>query len=442
MFDVKKFTLGFILLFILCSALVSLLKINVAKAEPKTIVVPDDYLTIGWAIGNASEGDTIFVKKGTYEEHSLVVNKTLSLVGEDADSTIIKDIDPEFISTEFPPINSVTIKINSNGIKISGLTLTGGALGVAGSGVGTQIVGNIIIAPYGCINLKGSNQTIAQNTIKNPYPASGTYSSGYGIHIRGSYNSIIANSIVGANSDSITLEGESNVVYGNAITDATNGILVNGNINIIAKNNVTVIGGGIYIDNGSYNAVYANRITDGGGLAVIRGYNNTFYANYVANNMVGATIGGSQDELNYETEGPWTSNNRVYHNNFINNEVQVNTDWVVYGTDYFDDGKEGNYWSNYVGTDNNGDGIGDTPYVIDANRTDRYPLMAPFDISSITIQLPDWASPLFTSSLEPQQSEPFPTTLLVAAIAIIAVVGVALLVYFATVRKTTGEVEK
>jgi nitrous oxidase accessory protein NosD len=31
----------------------------------------------------------------------------------------------------------------------------------------------------------------------------------------------------------------------------------------------------------------------------------------------------------------------------------------------------GNYWSDYNGTDSNGDGIGDTPYVIDANNLEK-----------------------------------------------------------------------
>jgi len=33
----------------------------------------------------------------------------------------------------------------------------------------------------------------------------------------------------------------------------------------------------------------------------------------------------------------------------------------------------GNYWSDYIGIDANHDGIGDTPYTIDANNIDRYP---------------------------------------------------------------------
>ena len=45
-------------------------------------------------------------------------------------------------------------------------------------------------------------------------------------------------------------------------------------------------------------------------------------------------------------------------------------------SNYWDDGSEGNYWDDYVGSDSDGDGIGDTPYNIPSgNNKDRYPLM-------------------------------------------------------------------
>ena len=58
------------------------------KAEPRTIVVPDDYPTINAAISSAADGDTIYVKKGTYTE-TLVIETALTLMGEDLETTII-----------------------------------------------------------------------------------------------------------------------------------------------------------------------------------------------------------------------------------------------------------------------------------------------------------------------------------------------------------------
>ncbi|MGB8276073.1 MAG: flagellar motor protein MotB, partial [Alphaproteobacteria bacterium] len=75
-----------VLVFLTASCISVTLSVN---AGSRTIVVPDDYPTISSAIGNATAGDTIFVKKGTYDEQTLIINKTLSLIGEDANNTII-----------------------------------------------------------------------------------------------------------------------------------------------------------------------------------------------------------------------------------------------------------------------------------------------------------------------------------------------------------------
>ena len=78
--SVRVFTLILIGLITLC-----IISVQPIKAVSRTIVVPDDYPTIIAAIANAAEGETIFVKKGTYEgliNQTLVINKTISLVGD------------------------------------------------------------------------------------------------------------------------------------------------------------------------------------------------------------------------------------------------------------------------------------------------------------------------------------------------------------------------
>jgi len=75
-------------------------------------------------------------------------------------------------------------------------------------------------------------------------------------------------------------------------------------------------------------------------------------------------------------------NNVIYHNSFVNNtnQVFIEIPELQLYPNIWDNGypSGGNFWSNYTGFDSNHDGIGDTAYIIDANNTDRYPLMGMF----------------------------------------------------------------
>ena len=75
----------------------------------------------------------------------------------------------------------------------------------------------------------------------------------------------------------------------------------------------------------------------------------------------------------------------IFHNNLINNTNQIR---LSHSNETWDDcyPSGGNYWSDYTGIDEysglnqdepGSDGIGDTPYIIDENNQDNYPLMAP-----------------------------------------------------------------
>ena len=55
-----------VLLLLVSVILVSFLQIEEVTAEPKTIVVPDDYAAIQEAVDATSDGDTVFVKNDVY----------------------------------------------------------------------------------------------------------------------------------------------------------------------------------------------------------------------------------------------------------------------------------------------------------------------------------------------------------------------------------------
>jgi hypothetical protein len=109
----------------------------------------------------------------------------------------------------------------------------------------------------------------------------------------------------------------------------------------------------------------------------------------------------------------------------------------------------GNYFDNYKGTDSNGDGVGDSPYTVQETHwdeelqhdvtvvffQDNFPLMAPFDIESLRVDLPDWAGIIDNSN---SGSKPFPSVLVLAVVVVaIVVAGAGFLLYRKRVRGKT-----
>lgn len=124
------------------------------------------------------------------------------------------------------------------------------------------------------------------------------------------------------------------------------------------------------------NTVTGNAVSESILGIMLSGSNSTIINNYLSDNKQGLFFGFNGPE-NSETI---PSDVLVYHNGFVGNDVQMNG---CFCEDYpegeeahaWDDGGAGNYWSDYNGTDADSDGIGDTPYVVDIQNQDRYPLI-------------------------------------------------------------------
>jgi nitrous oxidase accessory protein len=73
------------------------------------------------------------------------------------------------------------------------------------------------------------------------------------------------------------------------------------------------------------------------------------------------------------------NNNDIYYNNFLNNDTHAFTFLTSPNYNNWDDGGTfgGNFWGGAACADSDGDGMGDSPYIIGTGESDNYPLCCP-----------------------------------------------------------------
>jgi nitrous oxidase accessory protein NosD len=232
---------------------------------------------------------------------------------------------------------------------------------------------NNIVLDGGGYTLEGSSIGVAINLTTSNVTVKNIHIMDWQTGILGAYNNntLSGNAITGC-SYGIKIYADNYSIIGNHIENNDEGIRLHGGLNLVSQNNITGNNVGIRLQG---------------------------YESHLKNVIVRNTIRNNEEGIFAYAEISHGIYQEIYNNNFVNNTNH----YFGYGTDMgshytgsaWDDGVTGNYWSNYNGTDNNGDGIGDTPYVIDVDNQDNYPLMAPVDISVIP-EFPSWIIlPLF-----------------------------------------------
>ncbi len=483
---------------------------------------PGNYTTIQDAIDDANPGDTVFVYafSSPYYEN-LIVDKSINMIGEDKDSTVIEgDWVSEYvveISADWVNISGFTIRYSGDEWEATGILSISNFNTISGNNIsnndyygirlyyssGNTITDNTISNnKYGIYLDESSSNTITDNTISNKREGILLYSSNNnnilgnsffndGLFVFDSYDNNVENNMVNGkplvyledesdkvidyevgqvilvNCDNIIAENlnlsntdcgielwktdnsmirnndfsnnergiyirlsNSNNITGNNISNNKRGISFGwySNSNNITGNNISSNGHGIIfsyrnsnntisgnnISNNDYygihlycssgNTITGNNISNNGWSIYLdeSSNNNTITGNNISSNGHGIRLSYSNcnntitgNNISNNGEGIFlyysSDNNIIYHNNFINN-----TDNSYDGCDnIWDDGKYGNYWSDYEERYPDAKPktlkpwMWDIPYEIDGgNNKDNCPLVNQWPKSDVSTNTP------------------------------------------------------
>ena len=340
----KGLVIGIILLFIGASVVLGF-SINDKDKDRNIIYVnwdgTGDYTTIQEGINVANSGDTVFVYNGTYYEN-VVVDKSINLTGEDRSDTIIdggRSGNVVLLSADGVNISGFTIQNAGGGSYIAGINITSSNNIIMDNNISSNNNGGIYIFSI------NNNNVISGNNVMNNFNA---------VALRSSTNSTVSNNNIYDN----TGEG---LAFWNCSSDS----ILNNTIYSNVRNGIRLDAYGGTTTN---NIVMGNNISSNGcnGIWLRCADNNTITGNEIQNSPKGIWFCIYNENI--------CQNNTVYHNNFINNTNNAYDEGINIW--YNSTLEEGNYYDDYPGEDNNGDGIGDTPYKVSGGANqDLYPLM-------------------------------------------------------------------
>ena len=319
--------LTIVLLSLFLSSLVFSFNIPRAKSGPSTITVPDDFPTIQAAVDNASDGDTIFVRAGTYDEE-VVVNKTLTLLGENRSTTTI------WVDLKtYPDERALTVQANDTVVK--GLTV---------SSLYLLNVSNILVQDDNICTFRAQyseNSNLSRNNLVQ-------------VWLRNCSLFLITENLVDFVNYVIPY-----VPFGLDLEFSSN--------NTISKNTIT---NGTYVDEGSIHLTWST--------------SNTICENNFVNNSISVWFVRSDNNTFYHNN--FTSNLFPFGFRVISLGNAFDAGYPA-GGNYYDDYSGNDFYKGAGQNETGSDGFGDARrewYILDFNFTevlegrDSYPLMKPY----------------------------------------------------------------
>jgi parallel beta-helix repeat protein len=330
---------------------------------------PGNYSKIQDAIDNATNGDTVYVYNGTYAE-GVIVDKTINLVGEDRNTTIID-------STNIND-HTVHITLGADGVTLSGFTIKNDeidpyAISVYICSDNNIITHNIINNREGIIMEEYSSRNIISNNIINAWI--------HGIMLEYSNDNIISTNTITNTTDGAIdlLYSLNNSITENILVDNKFGIflILFSHDNIISGNIISNEFTGISCSKCDRNTISKNIISNNSdwGIRIDLSLNNNVSRNHIINNGKGISIA-------------YSLKNNIYENNFIDNEKEASWQYTVleYVLFPFRNKWERNYWDGsrkfpkpifgmlYFGA------IGNLPLLMPCFQFDWHPAQEPYEV--------------------------------------------------------------
>ena len=337
---------------------------------------PGNYTTIQSAVDAANPGDSIYIYAGTYVENILLTKDNIRLSGEDKAMTIIDangQSDAIFVQHHsYDFIENVTIRdAGLNGFHIS-------ESGGSGSQschntllnciIENNVENGVFIESHVSMSDAGFLSVISCIIHDNGNGVKSYLTDGAANHILITNCSIYNNTYWGVYIGDYDGSRYAQIVNSDIYQNGDGGVrtcFINSVENCQIHHN---IGNGIY-------ALWFTNITS------CHIYNNTQngidtgHGDHNGGNLITGNTIDNNGAYGILSRG-FSYQSQIYTNNLVDNIVNA-LDTGLNACWYNINSNKGNYWSDYSGSDMDGDGIGDSPYFIELGNQDQYPIMYP-----------------------------------------------------------------